>query len=221
MTVLAATAWPTNAHMIEAVVELGYIKHDDEVVDLTYGRGKWWTRYQHDHDHFLGLLWKGDYVEDAFEPNDPVMLIDDWFQAPQTLGGGFADVVCFDPPYVSTGGRSTSTITDFNSRYGLVETPRSPWSLHVYNVRGLAAAIRLCKGGGYILTKTMNYVSSGQLQPQSHWFYHEATQRGLRLCEEFHHVGHARAQPAGRAQQHARTNVSTLYVWEKPRAPRS
>jgi hypothetical protein len=45
MTVLAASYWKTNADMIVDVVRLGYIRPTDRVIDLTFGRGKWWTKY--------------------------------------------------------------------------------------------------------------------------------------------------------------------------------
>ena len=47
MSITAATKWPTNAEMIVDIVELGYIRPNDSVIDLTFGGGKWWTLYAH------------------------------------------------------------------------------------------------------------------------------------------------------------------------------
>lgn len=214
MTVLAGNRkLITNAQLILNLVELGYIKPTDEVVDVTYGKGKWWRLYKHDHDRFLGLIWKGDYKEGS-DFRDPVALIDDFGDLP--FPNAFANVVCFDPPYVSPGGRTTSTIPDFNDRYGLRLAAKTPLDLHLDNMRGLLEAERICKPGGFLLMKTKSYVSSGKLQAQVHWAYDAATATGLRLVDEFYHVSPPGPQPEGRGQVHARQNVSRLLVFRKP-----
>ena len=44
--VLAACAWPTNADLVVDLVRLGYLKPEDRVLDPTWGRGKWWTKWE-------------------------------------------------------------------------------------------------------------------------------------------------------------------------------
>jgi methylase of polypeptide subunit release factors len=221
VTVLAATPWRTNAEMIEAVVELGLIKPTDRIVDLTFGRGKWWTNYKHS-----GELWAN--VDPAAD--DSVLAdifarlgvqhwtcrdytdADAWFTLRQQF-----DVVVFDPPYVSMGGRDTSTIPEFMDRYGLKVAAASPARLHDYNFEGMRVAYDLLRPGGFVMTKVMDYVSSGRLQPAAHWMYRDATDLlGMTLHERLIHLGHSRAQPPGRSQQHARNNYSMLYIFQKP-----
>lgn len=47
-TVLAATSWPTNGHMIEAVAGLGFLAREWLTLDLTWGRGTFWKRWRPD-----------------------------------------------------------------------------------------------------------------------------------------------------------------------------
>lgn len=195
-SVLAAGLWKNNAEMILAVVELGYIREHDDVVDLTFGRGKWWTRYQ------PGSLAHSDKWDFTNLPHH----LDDRF-----------DVVAFDPAFVSTGGRKTSTIPDFNDRYGVTDAPKNPQLMHEKNMLGLRNAMRVVKPGGLILYKCMDYVSSGTLQMVTHWSWRDAIEMGLTVRDRLILVGHARVQPKGRGQQHARNNFSSLYVLERPR----
>jgi hypothetical protein len=216
--VLAAAAWPSNAEMIEDVVRLGYIRPHDQLVDLTWGRGVWWKNYHHDPERFWMIA------------NDPkvvpppeaghVFRHHDFHAAP--FDGGFADVVAYDPPYVSKGGRSTSTIPDFNDRYGLSEAESSPRSLHEYNLGGLREAVRISRPGGIILVKCMDYISSGDLQMATIWMHDDARAMKLKVVDRLIHVGDAGPQPktnldgTTRRQVHARSNHSTLWVFAKP-----
>jgi hypothetical protein len=195
----AATAWRTNADMILAVVELGYIQPHDDVIDLTYGRGKWWTKYK------PGSLAHSETW--------------DFTALPYGLDAIF-DVAVFDPPYVSTGGRKTSTIPDFNDRYGTATTPKNPYLTHEKNMRGLKNAMRVTKPKGLILYKCMDYVSSGELMMTSHWAWNEALDMGLTVQDRFIFLGNGSIQSKNRAQKHARNNFSTLYIFRTPKEPR-
>lgn len=219
--VLGAKRWRTNGDLIADVARL-YIRPDDIVIDMTYGRGKWWTVYRHDPARFQGLVWAQDQTRPLVAP-DPVRAIDD-FRHLSGWDSGFADVVCFDPPYVAIGGRATSTIDDFNGRYGLVKVPKTPTGLHGYNMRGLAEAARICKLRGKILVKCKDYISSGELQPVRYWTVNDANAyHGLRLIDEFEHVTGTGPQPrtnldgTERQQVHARRNNSVLLVFERSR----
>lgn len=90
----------TNADLMAAVAPF-YLT--GSVCDLTYGEGKWWDRFRPDpfvaHD-----LHKVDGVDFTDLPEDDATY----------------DAVCFDPPYVVSGGESSAKLGgDFHDRYGI------------------------------------------------------------------------------------------------------
>lgn len=187
-----AIEWRSNADMIVDMVQLGYLRDSDRIVDMTYGRGKWWGKWR-----------EPDVGYDLFETFEPG-------EAPPHLVTGVdfrrivrdgherersADVAAFDPPYVCVGGRETTTLPDFTNRYGIDTAPSSPAKLHEMNAAGLAEAYWLLVPGGVALVKCADYVSSGHLQPASHWLLDRALSLGFQLLDRFYHVGHVRAQP--------------------------
>jgi hypothetical protein len=194
VSILAATSWRNNAAMVEDLVTLGYLKKDDLVLDATYGDGKWWTTWQ------PTVLF---YNQNDFDFRDMPISNDTY------------DVVVFDPPYVCTGGRKTSTLKEFNDRYGLTDAPPTPDELQFLIEGGLRECKRVVRPDGLILVKCMDYVSSGKLWPGVFFTTEYARWLGLKLRDHLYHVGHARPQPPGRRQVHARQNLSHLLVLEK------
>lgn len=208
MTVVTAvTAWPTNADMILDVVQLGYIREDDRVLDPTYGRGRWWTKYKPSN----------------FVAHDKYTLDGVDFRHLPYNDGQF-DVVAYDPPYTAPGGRTTSTLgvspngkgSDFHDRYGLVNVPESPKETQQLINDGLTELARVVKPKGYILTKCQDYVSSGKLWNGTYLTQKHAIEvLGLIKADHLLHVAGIRPQPAGRRQLHARRNGSDLLVFQK------
>ena len=199
MTVLAATAWPTNAHMIEAVHELGYIRDDDFVLDPTYGNGKWWTRYRPTLFCTSDLNPdKGSITEDFTDLH--------WRDAA-------FDVVAFDPPY-KLNGTATESVDE---PYGVEKY--ASWRDRVTLIeRGMVECHRVLKPRGILLLKCQDQVSGGKVRWQTHHF--ASYGRGLlrmMLEDELHMLG-GRPQPEGRRQLHARRNMSTLLVFRKGKA---
>lgn len=202
MTVYAANSWATNADLIVDVAKLGYLKREDLILDPTWGRGLWWTKWSPNHLVFNDLHKFGDadfrhlpYRDNAF------------------------DAVAFDPPYVSTGGRKTSTLDDFNDRFGVHTTPSTPAGLQQYMHDGFDECLRVVKPRGIILWKCCDYVSSNKVWMGTHLALNHALERGCTMEDRFEHVGHARAQPKRTrkdgspvTQNHARRNLSTLLV---------
>lgn len=199
--VLAACNWPTNGDLIADVAVL-YMQPDDRVLDATYGRGLWWTKYRPE------LLVTNDIVhgraDHAYDFRHLAPIWADCF-----------DVVAYDPPYVCVGGRDTSTIPDFHDRYGLTTAPKSPRELQHLMQQGLDEMNRVTRPGGLILMKCQDYVSSGKLWPGTHYSLNWASSLGLELVDRFEHIGGARPQPPNRRQVHARRNLSTLFVFRK------
>lgn len=171
--------WRSNAELIAlGVVGLGYLRPDDRVLDPTFGRGAWWK------DWSPSVLVHHDIDQDGVD-----------FRALPYADGEF-DVVAFDPPYVCTGGRETSTLGDFNDRYGLRDAPRTPEALLAMNVAGLDECWRVVGPGGLVLCKTANYVWSGHLYPGAHLtLEHALSSTGFKLEDSFVYAGNVRAQP--------------------------
>ena len=124
----AADTWPSNAELIADVAKL-YFPPKPSIADLTYGRGVWW---QLDHP----LYWGGELYSNDLDVNTLADEHTDFRNLARWQDAEF-DVVAFDPPYISPGGRKTSTIADFNSRFGLHSTPRTVLGLRKMNQDGL------------------------------------------------------------------------------------
>ena len=219
MTIVAAASWHSNADLIVDIAALGYIKPDDAVIDLTFGRGTWWKKYRHP-GHFVGCVNTIEQWTKLSVANQHLTIILPDFHDLRTGSLGYRhkfDVVAFDPPYVSTETRSKTTIPDFYDRYGLVHAARTPALLCESNNLAMEEATRILRPGGYMLVKCCDYISSGKLFLGTHWTLGAALDMGLECVERFEHVGHARAQPPGRRQVHARRNLSTMFIFRNPR----
>lgn len=194
MTICAATKWPTNADMILDIVELGYIKPTDSVIDLTFGGGKWWTAYDHTTMGPFTAVFEPSFGVDATDYGTVTIVHADW-RKETPIPADSADVVVFDPPYVAMGGRETSTLPDFMYRYGLKNCAVTPELLQADNELGLREAMRVTKPGGLILAKCAPYISSGVRKDGDWWARDAALAMGLKIEDMLIHVGDVRAQP--------------------------
>lgn len=205
--ILAAAEWRTNADLIADCARLGYLDASWRTLDPTYGLGRWWAVFRPDE------LVTHDFKMDGVD-----------FRALPEPDGSFGAAV-FDPPYVCTGGRATSTIGDFNAAYGLTDAPRTPAALQDMNNAGLAEVARVVAPRGFLLAKSKDYIWSGRFFAGTHLTLCGALKLGLELVDRFEHVGRPGPQPErSRAdgqpvrQHHARRNLSTLLVFRKPRS---
>jgi hypothetical protein len=188
----------SNGVLIGKVAQLGYLGGpNDTVLDVTYGRGLFWTRYR---PAWL-IQGEGDF-RDRPEVDDSV------------------NVVCFDPPYISTGSRATSSVDEFYDRYGLGDL--KGWrAIRTLIDDGLAECARVLKPGGYLLVKCMDYVESGHKVWNTFHVVNEADGLGLRLVDRFIHLSGGGPQTmtnldgSPRAQKHAREVSSMLLVFTK------
>lgn len=92
----------TNADLMAAVAPM-YLT--GSVLDVTYGEGKWWDRFRPEPFSFHDLH-KVDGVDFRALPE----------------ADSSVDTVCFDPPYVLSGGESSAALNDgagFQDRYGI------------------------------------------------------------------------------------------------------
>lgn len=210
-TVQSVVRCQTNGPLIAAAATL-WIEDTDLVVDMTYGRGLFWTKYR------PALLVGHDLIVDGV----------DFRQLPEADGS--VDVAVFDPPYISPGGRETSTLDgrngsggDFNGRYGLGYTPSSPAELAELIAEGIREANRVLKPKGRLMVKCMDYVSGGGLFLGRHYVVCTALDLGMRQVDEFVHHSGTGPQPTEnpdgtpRIQRHSRRAHSFLCVFQRGR----
>lgn len=188
----------SNGVLIATVARLGYVGGpDDLVLDVTYGRGLWWTRYRPPRL----MAGRGDFRD-----------------RPEVDGS--VRVVCFDPPYISTGNRDTSSVDDLYARYGLGEM--KGWrAIRTLINAGMAECARVLAPGGYLLVKCMDYVESGRKVWNTFHVAAEGEALGLRLVDRFIHLSGGGPQTmtnldgSPREQKHAREVSSMLLVFTK------
>lgn len=199
LAVLATTA-RTNAQLIADCAHLGYLRADDEVLDVTWGLGRWWTDWQPDR-------LEGSDLNAAKSPTGTSI---DFTDLPHPDGS--FDVVAFDPPYKlnGTGGSHPS-----DHGYGVATIGVRWQDRHTLIRQGISEAARVARRT--VLLKCKDQVCSGKVRWQTREFADHAETCGLELVDRLDVVSY-RPQPAGRRQVHARRNTSTLLVLQK-RAP--
>lgn len=190
----------SNGVLISTIARLGYLgDQDDYVLDTTYGRGLWWTRYR--PDNLVAL--DGDF-RDIDQPDHSV------------------PVVCYDPPYISTGSRDTSSVDDLYDRYGLGDL--KGWkAIRRLMDDGLEECARILAPMGYLLVKCMDYVESGNKVWNTFHMASQGEALGLTLVDRFIHLTGGGPQPmtnldgSPREQKRAREVASMLLVFTKSR----
>lgn len=197
MTVLAATAWKTNAELIRDVHLLGYLRDEDHVIDPTFHNGKWWT------------LWRPEKLTTHNRDEDG----SDCRSLPYP--DGMFDAATLDLPYVAKGGRATSGIKEMDSRYGQEDCPATPALLQELINDGLTEMYRIVRPGGIVLCKCKDYISSGKLWLGTHKTLTHALALGFECVDRLEHLSGTGPQPKGRRQMHSRRNLSTLLVLRK------
>lgn len=240
--VLAATAWPTNGHLIAACHLLGYLLDTDHVLDPTYERGIWWQQWRPE---------KLTTHHRAVDGSD--------FRSLPYPDGSF-DAVAFDPPYVCPGGRKTSTVKEMHDRFGMqeggAEDPMfsTPAELQQIINDGLTEMVRLVRPraskhrGGIVLVKCQNYIWSGEFWPGAELVRDHAMSLGCDVVDRLEYLTSPGPQPSttkcgqckgsglvgpltdplcprceglgalARRIVHARRNLSTLWVFRAPKA---
>lgn len=225
--VLSATRWRDNAEMIAAAFAMHVTpRHRSSVptvLDPTYGKGGWWNaRYwpaglptvvAHDKDLDGTDFRKLDHPDASFA------------------------AIAYDPPYVCVGGRTTTTLPEFQDAYGMDDAPTTPNALQDLIDDGLTEMWRLACPGATVLVKCQDYVSSGRLWLGEDRTTAHALGLGFRVADKWRYIsGGGRPQPSSRTrrrrpsdgpdapervptvQQHAHRNESLLLVLRKPGA---
>jgi hypothetical protein len=211
VTVLAADTWPTNADLIAAAASLHFdhIDADGIAIDLTYGHGNWWTKWR------PLCMWTNDINPDrrCDSRHD--------YRKPLPFPTDHFDLVAFDPPYQSQGGRTTSTVPGMNSAYGRNLSAKTPAENQQWINLGITEAVRLCRPKGVVLVKVMDYITSGKLWLGTHRTLTHVESLPVEVEALYTHVGQPGPQPTAnpdgtpRRQVHPRNNASTLLVLRK------
>lgn len=189
---------------------------DVRVVDLTYGKGNFWT----------------DDLAAAYNPlrNDinPDVGCDhhyDYRRLPPEWGGAF-DLVVWDPPFVAAGTRVGHGYDAMRGAYGQIDCAKNAVELEEVNHVGLAEVHRVTAPGGIAVVKYSDTTESGARVWQLRRLITHAEQLGFSVLEEFIvRTEVARAQPARACQgvwstqRHAANNTSRLFVLRRPERP--
>lgn len=189
--VRAIGARKNNAELMVDCHRLGYIRDTDRVLDVTYGKGRFWKKYRPE-----GLITNDlDWSTDAF-----------WHFDFRRLPFDSMDVVVFDPPYKlnGTGGSHPS-----DEGYGVAGGYVDWRDKHQLIIDGIEECARIA--GRMLLVKCQDQVCSGAVRWQTYTFTATAARCGFELVDMLHVQGH-RKQPPGRRQVHAARDYSTLLV---------
>ena len=210
MTVLEAQAWESNSDLIRAVFDIHvwpkpWAQGPDgpQIMDVTFGRGLWWQWIMNRGHEFTSHDIRLDGVDFRHLPEPDKSM----------------DVIAFDPDYVAIGGRATSTITEFNDRYGLtVKDYETPRALQRTINQGIEECARVLRPQGILLVKCATYISSGRPWLGEYHTIKHGHDCGLLVEDIFVHISGTGPQPArpDSRQQHARSNSSRLIVFRKP-----
>lgn len=189
----------SNAELIVACRDLGYLHDDMVTLDPTWGLGRFWTLWTprqlvaHDLDAEKSPAGSVDFTDMPYSPRS-------------------FDAVVFDPPFKLNGAGGSHPS---DSAYGVADTWGGGWQgRHALIRAGITECVRVLRPGGTLLVKCQDQVCSGQVRWQTREFADHAEGLGCRLVDQLHLLGH-RPQPAGRRQVHARRNYSTLLVLRK------
>ncbi len=197
MSIYAITEAKDNADLMVICRDLGYLfSGNGHILDATYGKGRFWTKYRPD-----GL------VTNDLDPRTDATFHDD-FRKTKFPPESF-HVVVFDPPY---GYRGTSRLAS-DADYGLGEY-LSVDERHKLMADGMSECVRLLCKGGRLLFKMQDQSVSSTKHWQTIMFANLGRHLGLVLEDQLH-LRSVRAQPAGKTQNHSWANYSTLQVHRK------
>jgi hypothetical protein len=148
-----------NDEMIRQVAPL-YLT--GSVLDVTYGRGMWWRKFQPEP------FGKHDLALDGVDFRDLPYADRSW------------DTVCFDPPYVPRHGDADATHVrdqDFRDRFGLAES-RSQLEMRQLIADGMAECARVASR--WLLVKCCDYSTGRRLHLGHVSVIEDAAASGLR-----------------------------------------
>lgn len=195
--VLAFGTWKNNAELMVDCKRLGYLGDDGTVWDATYGLGAFWRLYR-----------PRDLCATDLDPSKSPSVAGgvDFTRAPW-VDRAFKYVV-FDGPYKLNG---TEAIFLNDDIYGVRESAR--WQDRMELLRRGAIECARCSDE-WLIVKCQDQVVSGKIRWQTIYLTEAVEACGFRLYDRLDMPSY-RPQPAGRSQQHARSNTSTALVFHR------
>lgn len=206
--VMAIDKYRSNADLILACQQLGYLSSDALTLDPTYGNGTFWR------------LWKPEIliatdIDPLKSPGTWTAVTGRWassygsvdFRDLYWMDGAF-DAVVFDPPYKLNG-----TPSEPDAQYGC-DDGASAAERREAILFGLAECIRVLHPGGHLLVKCQDQVVSGRVVWQTDIITRAAEANRCTKIDRLDFLSY-RPQPSGRRQVHARRNHSTMLVFRK------
>ena len=196
-----------SADLVQAIVEL-YVPRDSEVLDATYGLGRFWKQVP-DKDQ------RWNFTSNDVDPERGSNSYD-CREFPEEWGNRF-DAVFLDPPFKMNSG---TTAGEPDQGYGVKE--RVSEGIHGaravlgFYQEAMNEARRLLKSQGVLVVKAMDQIMGGKQQRQSIdvWMY--AT-RELNMVDEDLFILVRKSKPPMRHkhQLHARKNHSVFWVFRR------
>lgn len=199
MEIQAAGAYTSNAELIEALRDLGYLRKEWRTLDPTFGEGVFWQN------------WRPETLiaTDLDVTKSPAGVVVDFTNMPFKLAT--FDAVVFDPPYRLNG---QPDLGEFDHRYGIGKYTKWQDRMQLC-IDGITECVSMLKKGGYLLVKCQDQVCSGKKRWQTREFSAHAESLGCELVDMMHILTTPRKQPAGRRQVHSRQNYSTMLCLRK------
>lgn len=182
--------WETNGHLILDCWKLGYLTDEGRTLDPTYGNGIWWQRRRPANFVIYRRPLDGSDFRNLPEPDDSFRHI------------------AYDPPYAAMGGQKTSTVKDYNSRYGRDTVPSAADAVQRLMDDGLEEMYRLTEPGGTCLMKHQDYVWSGEMWCGSDLTREWGQRLGFDIEDEFvMYDDKASVQPERSTCQHCNASI--------------
>jgi hypothetical protein len=187
------------------------------VLDVTWGKGAFWSRVQADPAMRSRLELVGSDLEPSLQPDPSDGRVDVWrtcdFRSLPDADAS-ADIVVLDPPYVHSPGKH---MTD--GRYNNAATTKGFYHDDIMNLyrEGMTEARRVLKDGGLVWVKCKDQVMSGQQRWSVVDLHRIATEElGLYAQDMFVLIPTSRTSSnRWSTQKHARKNHSFLWVFSK------
>ena len=200
---MALTNAIDNAELIQELAALGYLRSDHRILDPTWGRGRFWTRWQPDEGNLVG--------SDLDATKSPTGTSVDVLDLPHEERS--FDVAVLDLGYKLNGTSQDPKRPgqDPDADYGVKESATRDERVSL-QLRAVEALAPLLVDEGLLLVKTQSMVNGGKMRWQADDITRHAERLGFRKLDTAIFESY-RPQPEGRGQKHLRQNYSVLLVF--------